>query len=64
MQNCGVSKLRVDECHSIFVVQDDKTLLIGIETAPSHFDERAAIRETWMKYVSVEGKLSGFERAQ
>ncbi len=39
-------------------------LLIAVETAPFHFIERIAIRETWKKYVEVAGLLSDFQQAQ
>jgi hypothetical protein len=51
--------------HLESVTPANKTLLIAIETAPAHFDERMAIRETWMKYVKGDNRLmTKFRREQ
>lgn len=35
----------------LMMAHSNKGLLIAIETAPHHFDERLAIRDTWMNYI-------------
>jgi len=44
--------------------EHNKTLLIAIETAPYHFDERAAIRDTWMKYLTGSVPMLAEKRKQ